>query len=236
MTNMNETQIHQEADEIADSNSFSLVAILGFILSSAGVFSVGYINMVPVAILGCMLGAFALVTAKRFRLNLLSKFLGFIAVVVGATAASWGVSERSIETSGDLTQARRIAELYLESLSANDLEKVYYLVGFQFEGESSSEREAMEASQIQRSKSRLEMDPAHLEIRNRKSPAKWEFVSIDGEFPGTMGWTYRLRYRDGSQTIPSEYWVYARKNCGKYESRERVRWFVDNLETVKKPQ
>jgi hypothetical protein len=236
MTNMNETQIHQEADEIADTNSFSLVAVLGVVLSLAGVFSVGYVQMLPVAIVGVMLGAFSLMTAKRFRLNLLSKFLGFVAVVVGATAASWGVSERSLETGGDVAQARRVAELYLESLSANDLEKVYYLVGFQFEGESNEEREAIEQTQIQRGKSRLDQDSAHLEIRNRKSPAKWAFVSLDGDFQGTLGWTYRLRYRDEGQTIPPEYWVYARKNCGKYESQERVHWFVDNLEVVRKPQ
>lgn len=235
MTNMNETQIHQEADEIADSNSFSLVAILGFLLSIPGVFSIGYIQMLPVAIAGGLLGAFSLVTAKRFRLNGLSRFLGFVAVVLGMTSATWGISERNLETNGDLAEARKIAELYLESLSANDLDKVYYLVGFQFEGESNEERDVIELSQIQRGKTKLDMDPSHLEIRNRKSSAKWKFVSIDGEFQGTLGWTYRLRYRDEGQTIPSDYWVYTRKNCGKFESKEKIHWFVDNLESVKKP-
>ncbi|MFO0013470.1 MAG: hypothetical protein ACK553_12050 [Planctomycetota bacterium] len=234
MPGMNETQFHQEGDEITDSTSFSLMALAGFLGSLVGMFSVGYYQILPVSIVSTLLGAATLVTAKRFRLNLLSKFLGLVGVVIGATATSWGISERWLETYKDVSHAREIAKLYLESLSTDDLDKVYYLVGFQFEGESNEERDGAKLSEVRRAKTRLDQDQPHVEIRNRKTPAKWVFVGLDGEFQGTVGHTYRLRYRDEGQTIPPEYWVYARKDCNKFESKDKVHWFVDNLENVKK--
>jgi len=231
---MNETQLHYEADEITDSTSFSGVAVLGFLLSLAGLFAIGYLQMLPVAIVGSLLGAFVLLTASRFRLNAFSKVLGGLALAVGTTAASWGVFDRKLSTDYDVEFARNISMNYLTSLSADDLDKVYYLVGFQFEGVT-PEDQGEKLTPIQRAKKRLADDASHVEIRSRTTPAKWEFVSVDGETAGSAGYTYRLRFRDSAQSIPPSYWVYARKDCGKHELREKVRWFVDNLERVKTP-
>lgn len=234
MPGMNETQFHQEGDEISDSSSFSLIALVGFLGSLVGTFSVGYVQILPVAVVASLLGAVALWIAKRSRLNALSKLLGALAVMIGVTSASWGLSQRWLETSNDVGHAQEIARLYLESLSTKDLDKVYYLVGFQFEGESNEERAGTPLSEIRRAKTRLDQDQAHVEIRQRKAPAKWVFAGLDGEFQGSVGYTYKLRYRDEGQTIPPEYWVYARKDCGKFDKKEKVHWFVDNLENVKK--
>jgi hypothetical protein len=230
---MNDPLLHQEADEIADSTSFSGVAILGLLFSLAGVFSVRYVQMLPVALVGGALGAIALVTASRYRLNLISRIFAFLGLVIGITFASWGMFERGMKSSYDLTQGRRIGELYLNSLSANELEKIYYLAGFQFDGESPEQQEEAKQTELQRAKTRVATDPAHTEIRTRKTPAKWVFVSLDGEFDGTLGRTYRLRYRDEGQTIPSAYWIYARKTPREVNGRNEVHWFVDNLERVK---
>ena len=234
MQSMNETQIHQEGDEVTDRPSFSIMAIVGLLCSLIGIFSIGYVQILPVAILGTLIGAVTLIMANRFRLNFLSKALAALAIMVGAVSASWGVSERWLETAGDVEQARKIAELYLESLSSKDLDKVYYLVGFQFEGESNEEREGKKPNELSRAKLRLEQDAAHMEIRNRKTPAKWVFLGLDSEISGSLGHTYRLKYRDEGQTIPPEYWIYARKDCMKFDVKEKVQWVIDNLEHVKK--
>lgn len=234
MPDLPATKFHQEGDEISDAASFSVMSLIGAVCSVVGIFSIGYVQILPFAIIGSLVGVVTLWTAKRFQISLLSKVLGFLAIVVGATSASWGFSERYLETRSDLDYAKNISEQYLESLSANELDKVYYLVGFQFSGESLEQVGINPKSELQRAKARLDQDQAHLEIRNRKSKAKWVFAGMDSEFQGTLGHTYRLRYRDEGQTIPPEYWVYARKNCEKFSTQGKVHWFVDNLEFVKK--
>jgi hypothetical protein len=225
---------NREGDEISDSKSFSLMSVIGFVCSAVGISSIGYSQTLPFAVVGVLIGAVTLIIANRFQLSFLSQVFAFLAVIMGATCASWGFSERLLETSSDMAHAKNIAERYVESLSAQELDKVYYLVGFQFSGDSSEKLGSVPTSDMQRAKDRLDRDLAHLEIRNRKTQPKWVFVSLDGEFPGTLGHTYRLRYRDEAQTIPSEYWLYVRKNCEKYSTQQKVHWFVDNLEFVKK--
>lgn len=227
-------QFQREGDEISDTTSFSVLSLVGVACSLVGLFSINYVQILPFAIVGALIGAVVLVTAKRFDMSLLSKIFGFLAIVVGATSASWGFSERYLATSSDIHHAKRIAEYYLESLSAKELDKVYYLVGFQFSGESGENGGGKGSPEIQRAKARLEQDAAHLEIRNRKTKAKWVYVGLEGEALGSVGYTYKLRYRDEGQTIPSEYLIYARKNCPKFSTQEKVHWFVDNLEFVKK--
>ncbi len=232
---MNETQIHQESEEISDSTSFSAVAVIGFFFSLVGIFSIAYMQTLPVGILGSLMGAFVLLTASRYRLNGFSRVLGFLALTVGVVSISWGMFQRQLSTDSDMQQARRIAELYLASLSADDLDKVYYLVGFQFEPESpdTESDSGTPGAVMVKAKNRLATDPAHVEIRTRKTPAKWTFVSLDGETTGSVGYSYRLRFRDDGQTIPPSYWIYARKDCDKYDIQEKVHWYVDSLERAK---
>jgi hypothetical protein len=229
---MSEPLLSHELDEISDTKSFSILAIVGFLLSLVGIFSLSYIHTMPVALIGALLGAFTLVTAKHFDLNWFSRILGFLAVTIGVTVFSWGWFERQLNTSYDLEQAKRVSQLYLDSLSKDDLDTVYYLVGFQFQGSSPRDREEGE-TELDRAKKRLNIDPAHVEIRGRRNPSKWVFQSLEGESMGTVGYSYKLKYRDEGQTNPPSYWVYARKNAEKFEVKDEVRWFVDTVEAVK---
>lgn len=229
---MNETQLSQEVEELSDASSFSVIALVGFILSLIGIFSLSYVQTMPVAVIGTLIGVLVLLTAKRFHLNWISRVLGFLALSIGAIVLSWGVFERQISTAYDLDQAKRVSELYLKSLSKGDLDSVYYLVGFQFDG-GAPKSPGDEETEMDRAKKRLAQDPAHVEIRSRRNPASWVYVGLEGEMLGTVGYTYKLKYRDEGQTNPPTYWVYARKNTNKYDVQEKVRWFVDTVETVK---
>jgi hypothetical protein len=227
---MNETQLTSEADEIADSTATSGVAIVAFLISLVGIFGLYYVQMIPIAIIAAVLGTFVLWTANRNRLNLISRIFASLAVMLGVTMASWGMFERKLQVDYDLLQARKIAELYLESLSKGELQQVEYLVGFQLE--SVRPGGPRQESEVERAKRRLREDPAHLEIRNRRTPPKWVYVGLEGEAMGTMGYTYKLIYRDEAQTNPPLYWVFARKDCNKFEIKDDIRWFVDSLENV----
>jgi hypothetical protein len=228
----NDPQFSSESDEGTDSTAFSAVALVGFLMSLVGIFSLGYVQTLPVAILGSLFGVYALLFSERFHLSFLSRVLGVLAVIVGVTILSWGLFLRYFHTDYELAQARTVAEKYLDSLSRKDLDAVFYLVGFQFDGDKPPSFVQPE-TELQRAKKRLREDPAHVEIQNRRSPAKWTFVSIDGESLGTVGYTYKLKYRDDGQTNPPTYFVYARKDAQRYDSKPEVHWYVDNLEVAK---
>jgi hypothetical protein len=230
---MNETQLSQETDEVVDSTSFSAVAVVAFLLSLIGIFSIKYVQPMPLAMVGSAMGAFVLLTAKFWNLNLLSKILGALAVIIGVTVLSWGLFERSLHTNYELTQAKKVAQLYLDSLSAGDLNSVYYLVGFQYEPEKPKMGDDEPETDEQKAKRRLAQDATHVEIKKRGNSAKWVFVSLEGETLGTAGYSYKLRYRDEGQTNPPSYWVYARKDATRYEVKDLVRWYVDNVEPAK---
>jgi len=231
---MYESQLSQETDEVVDSTSFSAVAVVAVLLSLIGIFSIAYIQPMPIAIIGSAMGAFVLLAAKYWNLSLLSKILGALAVIIGVTVVSWGLFERSLHTQYDLTQAKKAAQLYLDSLSAGDLDSVHYLVGFQYEPEKPKMGDEEPETEMQKAKRRLGQDATHVEIQKRRDPAKWVFESLEGESIGTVGYTYKLKYRDEGQTNPPSYWVYARKNATRYEVKDLVRWYVDNVEPAKK--
>jgi hypothetical protein len=229
---MNETQMSQESDEVADSKSFSAVALVGLLLSLVGIFSINYIHTMPLSLIGTLLGAFTLWTAKRSNLSWFSRAMGFLAVVIGTSVFSWGWFERQLNTSYDLEQAKKVAQLYLDSLSKEDLETVYYLVGFQFQG-TSPQTQNEELTELDRAKKRLNVDPAHVEIRSRRTPSKWVYESLEAESIGTSGYSYKLKFRDEGQTNPPSYRIYARKNATKFDVKDEVRWYVDSIESVK---
>lgn len=222
----------QESDEVADSKSFSAVALVGFLLSLVGMFSVIYIHTMPLALIGTLLGAFALWTAKSANLSWLSRALGFLAVVIGTSVFSWGWFERQLHTSYDLQQAKKVAQLYLDSLSKDDIETIYYLVGFQFQNPTPQTPNEDE-TELDRAKKRLNADPAHVEIRSRRTPSKWVYESLESEAGGSSGYSYKLKFRDDGQTNPPSYMIYARKNTGKFDIKDEVRWYVDSIESVK---
>ncbi len=225
-------QFSSETDEGTDSSSFSAIALVGLLMSLVGIFSLAYVQTLPLAILGSLFGGYALLFSARFHLSFLSRVLGVLAVVVGVTVLSWGLFLRYFHTDYELVQARKVAEQYLDSLSKKDLDAVFYLVGFQFEGDKPPSFVQPE-TELQRAKKRLATDTAHVEIQNRRSPAKWTFVSLDGESLGTVGYTYKLKYRDDGQTNPPSYFVYARKDATRYDNKPEVHWYVDNLEVAK---
>jgi hypothetical protein len=227
MSVLDEQKLQREGDEIAEGSSFSWLSIIGLLSSLAGVFSLTYIQLAPCAIIGAVLGAGLLLTAKRYRLNWFARSLAFLAMAIGSTVASAGISSRMLETNSDLKQARQVAELYLKSLSAKDLEKVYFLAGIAEEDSSGDDETTQNTeSRVESAKKRLNAEPCIAEIRNRKTEAKWVFVGLDGEYSSLAGYTYRLRFRDEGQTIPPEYWVHARKNVDKFGKINTVHWFV----------
>ena len=230
---MSETFLTAEAEELRESTNFSVMAMFGFFLAVVGLFSIQYIQMMPVAMVGVVLGAMALFVSKRSKLGFFSKALAFLAVVIGTTTTSYGFLYRVVENNYELAQACKISEMYLENLSKGDLDRVFFLVGFP----TSMPDHASEAeSPLVRAMNRLREDSSHKEIRERKSPAKWVYVALQGEYPTHDSHSYKLIYKDDGQTIPPYYKVIVRKNCTKYnKTKTKVNWFVDNLESTKMP-
>ncbi len=232
---MNETYLTAESEEVRDTTNFSLMSLIGFLLSLAGIFSLQYVQMMPVAILGGMLGAAVLILAKRFQLSYLSRTLGFLALVIASTTASYRQFYHAIENNYELTQACKISETYLENLSKNDLDRVFFLVGFPPEASEAMPGAEPESPTVKAMK-RLREDPAHTDISGRKHPPQWIFVTVESEYAAGDGHTYKLIYKDEGQTNPPYYSVFVRKNCTKYDKTNKtVNWFVDKLEIAKKP-
>jgi hypothetical protein len=228
-----ESQFRPESDEVVDSESFSGFSLVGFLASLVGILSIQYVHFMPLAIVGTLLGTFVLLFAKKLGLSKLSRIFAFLAVAIGSTCASWGVSRSFLHSNYELSQARKVSELYLNALSKGEFDSVYYLVGFQFEGERRPGDAAPE-TELQKAKNRLATDPAHVEILKRREPSKWTFVSLDGEAMGTAGYSYKLRYRDDGQTNPPSYFVYARKDVQeRFATKEEIHWYVDTIEAVK---
>lgn len=229
---MSEVFITAEAEEPREITNFSLMALAGFLVSIAGLFSIQYIQMLPVPFVAAVLGAIALLTATRFKIGMLSKILALLAVSIGTTTASYGLLYRGIETNSDLAQVRKIAEVYLDNLSKDKLKEVFYLVGFPPELD---EGPAGTDSSTKRAMKRLTEDFAHIEIRGRKTPPKWVYVALVSEYPNASGHSYKVIYKDDGQSVAPEYYLYVRKNCPKYDnSKTTVNWFVDKLESAKK--
>ena len=228
-----ESSFSPESDEASDNEAFSGLSLLGLVSSLVGILSVQYVHLMPLAIVGTVLGMFVLLFAKKLGLSRLSKVFAFLAVAIGATFASWGTSKSYLHSNYELSQARKVAELYLNSLSKGDLDSVYYLVGFQFEGDRRQSEDARE-SELDKAKKRLAADSAHVAIQKRREPAKWTFVSLDGEAMGSVGYSYKLKYRDDGQTNPPTYFVYARKDVQeRFATKEEIHWYVDTVEAVK---
>lgn len=228
-----EISFSPESDEVVDSEAFSGFSLLGLIASVIGVLSIQYVHFMPLAIVGTVLGMFVLLFSKKYALSQLSRTFGFMAVFIGATCASWGVSRSFLHSNYELQQARKVAEMYLNALSKKDLDSVYYLVGFQFEGEQRPTDDAPE-TELQKAKKRLATDASHLEIQRRRDPAKWTFVSLDGESMGSVGYSYKLRYRDDGQTNPPTYFVYARKDVQeRFATKKEIHWYVDTIEAAR---
>lgn len=236
MSTVVESKFQREGDEIGKPKSFSWLSLAGLFSSLVGIFSTYYVQILPFSVLGTAIGALTLLLANRWDLNWFSRWIGSLAVIVGTIAGASGFFDRMLETSGDVQQARLISELYLKSLSSNDWDKVNYLVGEIASVPGDEDERGGEApeAQITKLKKSVETDPTHVEIAKRGTLAKWEYAGLEGEYSGLMGYTYRLRFREIGQTIPSEYIVYARKDCEKFETKETVRWFVDSLDRKRK--
>jgi hypothetical protein len=223
----------ENEEDIRETTNFSVVALFGFFLAMAGQFAIQYIQMMPIAIAGAILGGITLVTAKRRKLGFLSRTLGFLALIAGATTATYGLIYRSLESSYDISVACTTSEMYLDNLSKGELDKVFFLVGFPPGGADEMTPSEQSESPTKRAMNRLRNDPAHKEIGLRKNVPKWVYNGLLGEYSGSDGHTYKLTYRDESQSIPPKYCIFVRKNCSKYDkSKTTVNWFVDKLEVA----
>ena len=224
---MSEIFLSAEAEEAREPANFSVIALFGFLLAVAGLFSIQYVQMMPIALIGAALGAVALIIAKRFQLGFISRTFGFLAVVIGATTVSFSVFYRYIENNYDKQQARKTAETYLDYLAKGDLDHVSFLAGSVIEVD---EPEASSKAAMLR----IRDDLYHKEIQARKNP-KWIFVNVESEYLVANGHTYRLTYKDASQSVPKYYSIFVRKNCDKHDwSKPTINWFVDKIDTAKK--
>jgi hypothetical protein len=230
-SSMNETVLSAETDEILDTSTFSLVALIGFLLSLVGIFSLQYIQVLPFAILGGALGALSLLIAKRNRFGFVSKMFGFLAVVIGATTASTGYFGRVLEDKYDLSQSQKICDLYLDSLSKGDMDRVLFLAGIDPirdpQSELTAAREAV---------SRIRTDAIHLAIKNRKTPAKWKFLGPAGDFASAGSHNYRLSYQDLALPNPPTYILTTRKTSSKRDRKATsINWYVESLVVADAP-
>jgi hypothetical protein len=231
---MSDIYLSPETEEAREQTNFSLLALAGFVFAMIGLFSIQYFQVLPAAFIGAALGACALVIASRYRIGWFSRTLAFIAVVAGAVIASFNLFYVSIENNYDYAQAKKTAQAYVDNLSAGDLDRVFFLVGFPPGGGEPVAPGVATESPTVRAMNRLKEDPAHVEIQSRKN-AKWVFVGIESEYPGNGGHTYKLLYKDDKQSIPTYYRLYVRKNCAKYDTtKAKVNWYVDRLESTTK--
>lgn len=222
---MNETVLTAETDEILDTTSFSLVALIGFLLALVGIFSLQYIQVLPFAILGGALGALSLVIAKRNRFGFVSKLFGFFAVVISATTASTGFFGRVLEDKHDLSQSQKICDLYLDSLSKGNMDRVLFLAGIDPIRDTQSE-----AADAKQAVSRIRTDAVHLAIKNRKTPASWKFVGLTGDYPAAGAHIYKLSYQDVGQANSPKYILSVRRSSPKRDRKATsINWYVDSL-------
>ncbi|MFN7894053.1 MAG: hypothetical protein ACK5OC_27445 [Pirellula sp.] len=240
----------EDLQELEEPKSFSGLALLAFLGSCVSSFSILYVHFVPIAIASIVGGAIVLSIAKRAQLSSFSQFLGAAAISIAATTASWGYFSRAMILDYDLKAARSTAELYLENLSAGNQEKLLMLVGVPLEtGDMSPDgKQQSSESPLAMASRKLNTDSAHVEIRGRKSPAKWVYAGLEAEYPGEDEYTYKLRYVDEGQTNPPAYWVFARKNCPKAgptaalrnknvkpeDQKLDVHWFIQDIQLVQK--
>jgi hypothetical protein len=240
----------QDLQEIGETRNFSGLALVGFLGSLLGCFSILYVHFVPIAIASIVAGSIVLVTAQRAQHSTFSQFLAAAAISIAATTASWGYFNRTLTLDYDIKAARETAELYLENLSSGNREKLLMLVGVPLEsGDMAPGSEPKKAeSPLVAASRKIDTDPAHLEIRARKAPAKWVYVGIDAEYNSEDSHAYKLRYIDMGQTNPPSYSIFTRKSCPKggprvaphnkgvkYEEQNLdIHWYIDEVQAVQK--
>ena len=225
---MNETSFSPEHEEILDTSTFSLVAMIGFFLSLVGIFSLQYTPVMPFSILGATLGAFSLLLAKKRRFGFVSNMLAVLAVSISSIVLSMGVYGRSLETNYELEQARKVCELYLENVAKGDYDRVYFLAG---QDPAKAEIPAPPEMAMSRAPTiPLRTDPTHIAITNRKSPPKWKFVALESEYASEGAYFYKLKYVDEGQPKLQTYFLSAKKNAKKWDpSKTAINWHVVSL-------
>jgi hypothetical protein len=228
---MNETGLSAEAEEILDVTNFSLVALVGFIFSLIGVFSLRYLQAVPFAVIGICLGAVSLWLSARWKTGTFSKLLGVLAVSIGATVTSAGYFRRVLANEYDLVEARKIAEMYLDVVAKGDMDRAYFLGGY-----DPAVARQTENSETKQMLNGLKTDPAYVAIRGLKTPPNWVFGGIVGDFGQDRSHTYILRYQNSNQTNAPSYDLSVRKSCAKLDrTQDTVHWYVDRLAETKAP-
>lgn len=227
---MNQITLSAESDEIIDRPKFSLLSLIGFGIAAIGVFSIEYVQVMPFAIIGAGVGIFCLITANGKRQGVLTRILAATAIALGATAASAGFFTRNLEVSYDLTHAKNLAGLYLESISSGDMNKVLFLNGIEPSADAQTQN-----VELTKSISRIKTDPTLIEIQAHKQPVKWVFMGEAIPYRGDDFFTFRLTYRDEGQPNKPKYWVYSKRNGRKNDaSAKTARWKVDKIEPVPK--
>ncbi len=222
---MNETVLSAETDEILDTTSFSPVALIGFLLALVGIFSLQYTQVLPFAILGGALGALSLFIAKRHGFGFVSKLFGFLAVVISATTASTGFFGRVLEDKHDLSQSQKICDLYLDSLSKGDMDRVLFLAGIDPIRDTQSE-----AADAKQAVARIRTDAVHLAIKNQKTPASWKFIGLTGDYAAAGAHIYKLSYQDVGQANSPKYILSVRRTSPKRDRKATsINWYVDSL-------
>jgi hypothetical protein len=226
---MSQIALSAESEEIVDRPNFSFVCIVALLLSLLGCFSLRYLQAMPFAIMGGALGAICLLTAKRQRLGYGAKFLGTVATVLGVTVASTGYFNRQLGIEADVTEAKKVASEYFEAIRKDDMDRVFILHGLDPVRDVQSEK-----PELKESVSGVANNPRLLEIKRRKDPPKWEYVSLV-DFYGTIdtAQTFRLHYRDVSQPKKPSCAIVVRKTTSKANPDKKVAtWMVERLDDL----
>jgi hypothetical protein len=225
---MNQITLSSETDEIIDRPKFSLLSLIGLGIASIGALAFNYVQVMPFAVMGAAIGIFCLLTAKRKRQGVLTRFLASMSIALGTTAASAGYFTRYLEMDYELTHAKNIADIYVEAIAKGDMSRVYFLNGLEPGAETQTQN-----TELTSAVNRIKTDPTLVAIRAFKQPSQWEFTGEAVPFQGDGFFTYRLTYRDVGQSNKPKYWVYSRRNGRKKDMSEKTaRWKIDKIEPV----
>ena len=224
---MSQIILSAETEEIVDRPNFSLFALIAVLLSLIGCFSLRYLQAMPFAILGGALGAFCLFTAKRKQLGIGSKLLALIATGLGMTIASTGYFSRQLTQESNVTEARKIAEDYLNSVYQGDMSRVYFLSG------RTSTDLASASPEMKEELKGIQSDPIAADIRGRKQAPKWELAGLLGDVSVEGAQVLRLHYRDAALPKKPSCCVVVRKAVQKPNPEKKPAiWTIDRFEEI----
>jgi hypothetical protein len=220
---INQVSLSAESEEIVDKPKFSVFSLISLFLAGVGSFAFQYSQLMPLAIVGAILGAVCLLLSKKYKTGLLSNLIAGVAVAIGTIASSTGTFMQRLEIDYDLTHAKAIAETYLKSASAGDMDRLFILTGIapDVDVRSQSNTDKITAAGLKK-------NPILAELSKQKQKHDWTFVSMT---PGRAVSLMTLEYKDSANSDARRYKLSTRRTPRTKGSEKMVtRWYVDSIE------